>query len=79
MTQSEMDRRLLAEKKIMCQSLACRAARYFYQGDLPTARNFFAVLVEVRQEMRELERGVMAQQHRRASLLSPRKPWFERS
>ena len=69
----------LDEKRIECRSLACKASRYFYMGDLPTARFFFVVLKEVVEEIVALERQLDAERGKRARLLAPRKPWFERS
>jgi len=77
-TQSEMDRRVIAERKLACKGIACKACRYFYQGDLPSARSFFTVLKELRAEIRELEAGVDARRVKFNQLLAPRKPWFER-
>lgn len=78
MRESDMDRRVIAERKMLCQSIACRACRYFYQGDLPSARSFFTVLQELRQEIKDLEANVAARRVKFDKLMAPRKPWFER-
>lgn len=68
----------LVEKRLVGRHVARKASMYFRQGDLPTARFFFTVLKEVMEELVALEMEAEAARRKRARLMAPRKPWFER-